>query len=268
MTASLLNFPLRKTRTAPRKIALTEQRAADLKPHSSTFYMNDARVPGLSVRTTKAGVKSYVFTKKFNGKLLRITLGKAAGMTLVAARKAAEAYNGELAKGVDVAAARRANKALARSNATTLADAYERFLTLKDRRPSTIRDYNMVWRLYVPDNMKRRRVTEITSSDVEKLKTVIGRTAKRTANKVVILLSAIFSKSGRWADNPARGVARFEERVRTQRLNDNELARLWNALEADNGSLWSDFFKILILTGARRGALCGGRISTLAQEYG
>ena len=256
MTARLLTFPLRKTRAASRKIPLTEQRVADLTPHVGTFYVNDTRRPGLSVRVTKAGVKSYVFTKKIHGKLLRITLGKAAGMTLGAARKAVEAYNGELAKGVDVAAVRRANKALASANATTLADAYERFLALKDRRPSTTRDYDMVWRLYVPDNMKRRQVTEITSADVEKLKTVIGKTAKRTANKVVVLLSAIFSKSGRWADNPARGIERFEERVRTQRLNDDELARLWKALEADDGSLWSDFFKVLIVTGARRGALC------------
>ena len=114
--------------------------------------------------------------------------------------------------------------------------------------------------------MKRRQVTEITSADVEKLKTVIGKTAKRTANKVVVLLSAIFSKSGRWADNPARGIERFEERVRTQRLNDDELARLWKALEADDGSLWSDFFKVLIVTGARRGALCTmrWRVSTYA----
>ena len=67
------------------------------------------------------------------------------------------------------------------------------------------------------------------------------------------------SKSGRWADNPARGVERFEERVRTRRLNADELGRLWKALDAAEGSLWADFFKILILTGARRDALCSMR---------
>ena len=246
-------------RASPRKLALTEQRVADLKPHGKTLYFNDARRPGLSVRVTKAGVKSYVFTKKINGKLLRITLGKAAGMSLAAARKAVEAYNGDLAKGIDVAAARKTNKALASVNAITLADAYKRFLTLKDRRPSTRRDYDMIWRLYVPDNLKRKRVAEITSADVEKLKIGIGKTAKRTANKVVVLLSAIMSKSGRWADNPARGVERFEERIRTKRLNDDELARLWKALETAETLLWADFFKILILTGARRVALCSMR---------
>ena len=51
---------------------------ADLKATGSTIYVNDARMPGLSVRITKAGVKSYVFTKKANGKFLRVTLGKTA----------------------------------------------------------------------------------------------------------------------------------------------------------------------------------------------
>jgi integrase len=77
---------------------------------------------------------------------------------------------------------------------------------------------------------------------------------------VIVLLSAIMAKSGRWADNPARGVDRFEERVRTRRLNADELGRLWRVLHAaEGGRLWADFFKILILTGARRDALCSMR---------
>ena len=94
---------------------------------------------------------------------------------------------------------------------------------------------------------------------MEKLKTELGRRTPRTANKVVVLLSAIMSKCGRWADNPARGIERFEERVRTRRLNADELARLWKALDAAEGSLWADFFRVLIVTGARREALCSMR---------
>jgi len=265
---NVIAFPSRRTRAAPTKLALTEQRVTDLKPQGKTLYFNDTRMPGLSVRVTKAGVKSYVFTKKVHGTLLRITLGKAAGMTLEAARRAVESYNGDLAKGIDVAATRRANKALASVNAATLQDAYKRFLTLKDRRPSTIRDYDMLWRLYVPEALKRERVTEITSADIEKLKTKIGRKAKRTANKVIVLLSAIMSKSGRWADNPARDVERFEERVRTKRLDRDELVRLWGILAAADNSLWADFFRILILTGARRHALCSMRWQDLDLNAG
>jgi integrase len=97
---------------------------------------------------------------------------------------------------------------------------------------------------------------------------VIGRKAKRTANKVVVLLSAIMAKSGRWANNPGRGVERFEERVRTRRLNAEELTRLWKALNRAEANLWADFFKVLIVTGARRGALCAMRWQDLDLDSG
>jgi integrase len=259
MTATLIDFPRKSARAASKKIGLTEQRVTNLKAAASTIYVNDARMPGLSVRITKSGVKSYVFTKKSSGKFLRITLGKTAAMTLTAARTAASAHHGDIARGVDVAAVRRTAKATARLKALTLIDAYERFLTLKERRASTVKDYKMLWRLHVPDALKRKPLADITASDVEKLKTELGKKTPRTANKIVVLLSAIMSKCGRWADNPARGVERFEERVRTRRLNADELTRLWKALHAAEGTLWADFFRVLIVTGARREALCSMR---------
>ena len=260
MTATVIDFPPRKlARASGKKVALTEQRVADLRATGPTIYVNDARMLGLSVRITKAGVKSYVFTKKVNGKFLRVTLGKVGGMTLSAARTATSAYHGDIAKGVDIGAARKRAKAAARLKATTLDDAFERFLTLKDRRASTVKDYKMLWRLHLPGRLKRKPLADITSSDVEKLKMELGKKTPRTANKVVVLLSAIMSKCGRWANNPARGIERFEERVRTRRLSADELAHLWKALDTAEGSLWADFFKVLIVTGARREALCSMR---------
>jgi integrase len=268
MTALLIDFPRARTRGPSSRVALTEQRVTNLKQAGSTFYINDARMPGLSVRVTKAGTKSYVYTRKVHGKLVRKTLGKAAALTLEAARTAAATYNGEIAKGVDLAATWKAARTAAGVKATTLAIAYERFLTLKDRRASTVKDYEMLWRLYVPDSLKRKPLPDITSSDVEKLKSEVGRKARRTANKLVVLISAIMAKSGRWADNPARGVEKFEERIRTRRLNAEELARLWKMLDDAKESLWADFFKVLILTGARRAALCSMRWEDLDLDAG
>jgi integrase len=260
LNANIIPLRAARHRRAPvAKISLTEQRVTDFKSRGVTFYINDARTPCLSVRVTKAGSKSYVFTKKRNGRLLRFTLGKTSSLTLDGARKAAAAYQGDFARGVDVGAQRKQIKVVARLKMITLADAFERFLTLKDRRPSTQQDYAALWRLHVPNSLKQKPLNDVSQTDIEKLKTHIGKRKKRTANKVVVLISAIMSKSGRWADNPGRGVERFEERVRTRRLAPAELTRLWEALEAEDGSLWSDFFRILIETGARRAALCAMR---------
>jgi len=242
LSSKIVSFSVQKQlRSASNKLALTEQRIADLKAVGRTIYFNDARMPGLSVRVTKAGVKSYVFTKKVNGRFLRITLGKTASMSLSAARSAASAHHGDIAKGVDIAAARRSAKAAAGVKAMTLAEAYERFLTLKDRRPSTKNDYNRLWRLHLPEHLKRKLLADVTPSDVERLKARLGSKTPRTANKIIVLLSAIMSKSGRWADNPARGVERFEERVRTRRLNAEELARRWTSLPEAHGRTFSRY---------------------------
>jgi len=269
MTAMVIDFPPRRQARAPsKKVALTEQRVANLKPAGSTLYINDARMPGLSVRITKAGAKSYVYTRKVHRKFFRKTLGKTAALTLESARRAAATYNGEVAKGIDLAAMWRAAKAGAVGKAVTLSTAYERFLTLKDRRPSTVKDYNRLWHLHVPDRLKRKPLAEITSADLEKLKAEIGKKARRTANKVVVLISAIMAKSGRWADNPGRDVEKFEERVGTRRLSAEELARLWKALDCAEETLWADFFRVLIVTGARRAALCSMRWEDLDLEAG
>jgi integrase len=260
-----------RRRASGKKVNLTEQRVQELRPDGATVYVHDARMPGLSVRVTTGGVKSYVFTKKVNGRLFRATLGKTASISLDSARKAAAAYNGDIAKGVDVVARRKAARAAAAVKATTLADAYERFRTLKMRRPSTEKDYDLLWRLHVPVSLKRKPLADIVPADVEKLKSQIGRKTPRTANKVVVLLAAIMSKSGRWADNPARGVERYEERVRTRRLSGDELERLWRSLgEVEGGrrALWADFFRVLIVTGARRGALCAMRWQDLDLDAG
>jgi integrase len=270
MKSNVLAFSTNLSRAPTKKTSLTEQRVQDLKPSGATIYVHDARMPGLSVRVTKAGVKSYVFTKKVNRKLLRITLGKTGAMSLDAARKAVSAYNGDIAKGIDVAAVRKAAKAAATSKAITLADAYESFMAVKDRRPSTEKDYKMLWRLHMPAKLKSKPIADITAADIEKLKTEIGRTMRRRANKVVVLLAAIMSKAGRWADNPARGIDRYEESVRTRRLKAEELSSLWEALDGADASrtLWADFFKILIVTGARRAALCSMQWDDLDLDAG
>jgi integrase len=272
MKSNVIVFPanVSPVRAPSKKISLTEQRVQDLKAAGATIYVHDARVPGLSVRVTKAGVKSYVFTKKVHGKFLRVTLGKTAAITLNAARKAVTAHHGDIAKGIDIHAARKAAKAAAVARATTLADAYESFMAAKDRRPSTEKDYKMLWRLHIPSSLKGKPIADITAGDIEKLKTEIGRTRRRTANKVVVLLAAIMSKAGRWADNPARGIDRYEESVRTRRLKGAELSGLWESLDGADASrtVWADFLKILILTGARRAALCSMRWDDLDLDAG
>jgi integrase len=245
------------------RVHLTELRIEKLPATGATYYVNDATQPGLSVRVSAGGVKAFVFTKFKQGRLTRITLGRVGALRLDAARKAAQALHGELALGVDVGAVRRAAKVAEKPE--TMQEAFQRFMGLKERRSRTVADYQAIWRLYIPAGLKRKAVKDVTAGDVEGLRQAVGK-RHRTANKIVTLIGSIMAKSGRWADNPARGIAKHQEGVRTRRLGVEELSRVWSAIEGEPE--WSDFFRLLILTGARRTPFCAMRWRDLDLEAG
>ena len=61
-------------------------------------------------------------------------------------------------------------------------------------------------------------------------------------------------------------MAKYPDRIRTRRLGIEELSRVWKAIDSEKE--WEDFFKLLILTGARRGAFSAMRWRDLDLEAG
>ena len=281
MATSVIPFPFKHKggRAPSRRSSLTEQRVADLKGEGFFF---DTKVAGLAVRVTGAGTKTYVFQRKINGRLTRIALGKCSGMRLDAARSAVEVLNGQVASGVDPRVQRA--QARAAEKPITLAHAFEAFKAAKDRRPSTLLDYETLWRLHVPAKLKTKPLADIVPADIEALKAklvndrpglrkadgTLGKVREagkaRTAAKLVTLLGAILNKAGRRGDNPTQDVERPETKIRTRRLNLAEIGAVLKVLEDKRGELFPDFIAVALLTGARRTALCSMRWDDLHLE--
>ena len=99
-----------KRATLKSRTALTELRVEKLKVTGKTYYTNDGAQPGLSVRVTAGGVKSYCFTKFRHQKFIQITLGKCDAMRLDAARQAVQKLHGDLAMGVDIGSGAQSSK--------------------------------------------------------------------------------------------------------------------------------------------------------------
>ena len=176
--AKLLQFPTLPAETEkpanPKgKSALTELRIEKLPVTGATYYVQDGAQPGLSVRVSAGGVKAFIFTKHQHGRLTRITLGRVGAMRLDAARKAAQKLHGELAMGVDIGAAHKTKRDAPVEE--TMQQAFERFLTLKTRRASTTGDYQSIWRLHIPANLKRKAVKDVTAADIEDVKRTAGK---------------------------------------------------------------------------------------------
>ena len=133
---SLTKLPSPSKRTPATRLKLTEQRIANLaEPQEGVAYIYDTVTPSLAIRVASTGARSFVVVKKINGKAQRITLGRSPGLRLDDARQAARTISGEIAKGNDPVALRKA----ARARKAKLADLWPAYL-------SHLKQRNRTWR--------------------------------------------------------------------------------------------------------------------------
>jgi integrase len=214
-------------------------------------------VPSLAIRVTAAGVRSFVVVKKINGRTERITLGRFPGLRLDDARQAAMGVAGELARGNDPVALRKA----ARARKMTLADLWPAYLAhLKQRNRTWARDQER-WETAVSPALGRKALSDIRRTDCQSLIDRIGVSRPIAANRVASFLSAFLNfavRTDRLPVNPAKGLVRFKEVTRARIIKSDELQGLLSAIEAE-GDPWADVFKMLLFTGARRGSVAGMR---------
>jgi integrase len=81
----------------------------------------------------------------------------------------------------------------------------------------------------------------------------------------------MFSLAIRWnmrPDNPARGIERHYEAKRKRYVNGEELKRLTEALSKHSDQSVADIFRLLLLTGARRGEVLSIRWADLDLSAG
>src|SRR6516225_4472716 len=255
---SLTKLPSRSKPTLATRLKLTELRIANLtKPQTGVVYIYDTVAPSLAIRITSAGGRSFVVVKKINGKTQRITLGRFPGLRLDDARQAARTIAGEIAKGDDPVALRRA----ARSRKTTLADLWPSYLSHLKQRNRTWRRDEKRWETEVSSALGNRALAEITRSDCQALVDRIGADHPIAANRNASFLSALLNfavRSDRLAVNPARGLIRYQETSRSRVLKSNELEGLVSSIETE-GEPWANVFLMLLFTGARRGSVISMR---------
>src|SRR5262249_30302923 len=107
-------------------------------------------------------------------------------------------------------------------------------------------------RQWIRPELETRKVAEIKRMDIEKRhrKITTDGTPVR-ANRVVTLLSRIFTLAMRWElrpDNPASGIERNHEEPRQRYLSSDELRRLIEALAACPRRAAADAIRLLLLT--------------------
>src|SRR5262249_57996446 len=82
------------------------------------------------------------------------------------------------------------------------------------------------------------------------------------ANRSAAVCSKMFALSVRWrmrADNPCKDITRNKEHSRERYLTERELARLLAALDGYRDQRVAAIFRLLLLTGSRRGEVLSMR---------
>lgn len=238
----------------------------------STHILWD-QVDGFGLRIYPSGRKVWILKYRTRyGKQRWYTIGTYPDLSSTVARREAERLRSMIAMGGDP----RAERVEERSG-FTIADLADEYLEkyAKQRKKSWRADERRIerhvvpaWGRLHPDEVTRPRVAELHRS-------IASASGKVEANRTLALVSKIFA----WAirhefvsgANPATGVEKYRERPKTRWIQRDEMPFVLDALDAElgeHGQSGDDveslegrfvvaFFRLVLLTGARRSEMLG-----------
>jgi integrase len=242
-------------------MALTKRRIDELKFDASgpaqQIHFDDS-LPGFGVRVYPSGRKSFVlWYRTSTGRKRLAVIGGYGEFTLQQARERAQRAMVAVRDGEDPVAERREAKVGIR-----MSDFAELYLErhAKPHKKSWREDERRLQRYILP-RWGSRRADEITRGDVVMLHTELGKAAPVEANRVLALLSVMYSRGVEWGllpdghANPATRVKTFRERSRERWIKPDELPRLVASILEEDNPFHRAAFLLYLLTGLRRSEL-------------
>jgi integrase len=232
---------------------------ASIKPDDREKIIWDLNVPGLGLRVTPAGAKSFILkTRIGSGRTAPVkkpTLGKVGELTLDQARIKAREWKALAKNGVDPSRFKE-------ETGRTIADLCSRYLDVHATRKRSGEDDKSKVAQHILPRLGRRLINDVGFSDIESLHRALKATPY-AANRTVALLSKMFALAIKWEwakKNPVIGIERYPEERRERFLNGNEIKSLSLALvdyvasasRPSEARKVADIIRMLMLTGARR----------------
>lgn len=221
-------------------------------PPTGRVYVHDTQTPHLQVCITDRGARTYYYGRRIEGRPVRIKLGTIQELPLHKARDIAARMSGEIAEGRNPHLERRLSRL-----APTLGDLWKWWELHRLPQKRTARLDKQYWHRFL-EGWKHRPLARIERRDVQELHHQAGnRNGPICANRLIMLLKSMYAKAenlGYEGRNPCKGIELFPERERDRFLNAEELRAFFAALDKED-TLWQDFFKLCLLTGARKGSV-------------
>jgi integrase len=248
-----------------RRAAMPTRKLTDLfvervkPPARGRVEYYDASFPGLALRVTKSGAKSWCLFYLVKGLHRRLTIGSYPAIKPQMARREAQAALDRVREGVDPVDEKRARRDTRPPEADTFGavatDYLERHLRA-NRRPSTYEEARRDLGHDALPKWRNRPIASITRGNViDLVDGIVARGAGVMANRTLARLRALFN----WAVEKERLVASpigrmklpTQEEDRDRVLTDDEIRWFWHACEKI-GPPFGSLFRLLLLTAQRR----------------
>ncbi|MGA7329688.1 MAG: tyrosine-type recombinase/integrase [Rhodomicrobium sp.] len=247
--------------------AAVDRAISEARAQGGNIRVYDETLKGFGFTASKTGKATYFIEYKLGGRgapSRRMTLGPHGPVTAEQARNFAKQKLGEVAKGVDVAANRKAERA--KLVGLTFQDAIEQFLAVHAE----------------PTRYWKEKRARLTSGDVKAMmnKPLVTITRRHVADAIdkakmrsqssARLLFADLRPFFKWAHerehseaNPMTGLTPPKPTdARERTLEDYEIKAFWQAASAASWP-FASIYKLLLLTGARREEVAGMKWSEL-----
>lgn len=232
---------------------------------SKRLDFRDELMPGLVLRISPSGTKTFCLHKRINGKMRRLTLGRFGVVSLAEARERVRQvlYEIETGRFEDQTGIEVETKPT-----PTLGDVIPDYIEKHAKVHN--RDWKNKARLLDKfTSLNGKRIDEIKRADVVKACDVIHKSAPVSANRALAHLKHLMGwcvERGMIDASPIAGMKPLaKERSRERVLTDDELGALWTACDVE-GYPFGDCMKLLILSGQRRTEVAEMRWSEIDLE--
>ena len=236
-----------------RRKRLTDAGIARLRAEEREYTVRDTVVAGLGVRVRPSGSRTFIYHRKTDRGVKKMSFGPAALRKVEDVRRACM----EAATGAgDAHAASPAKAPLFRDFVAGRwkTDRFERC------KPATRKGFRSTLKCHLLPAFGARRLDRITRSMALGWFEDASRTTPGAANQALTLLRLILNHAiacGHIATNPVRGIRRNPGRRMTRFLSREEIARLHRVLDryahgSASRAQQADIIRLLLLTGCRK----------------
>jgi integrase len=177
---------MRKFPKVSRKVALTDRFLRALKGSDHRIEISDASCRGLSIRCTPAGVKTWTFAYKLNGRMRRITLGdygERPALGLSEARARADERRAQRSAGKDPRAMQDAERAAQAQKTLTFAELCDLYIGHKKASGKISWKTDEGYLKRPKAKFGKRPAVSITKRELMDFFEGIARTSKSSANR-------------------------------------------------------------------------------------